>query len=105
MITVVNKYKEPNNIYCGRGSILGNPYYFDKSAISDSKYKVATREEAIDKFREYFYAELDRGNTNMLHMLEYIKQQEKEHGNVNLGCYCKPKACHCDVIKEYLDKE
>ena len=25
-ITVVNKYKEPNHIYCGRGSVLGNPY-------------------------------------------------------------------------------
>ena len=26
-----------------------------------------------------------------------------ENGDLYLGCYCKPKECHCDVIKSCIE--
>ena len=56
MIKIVNKYKEPNHIYCGRGSTLGNPYTFSaKGTNHKALYKVDSRDEACDKYEEYFH--------------------------------------------------
>jgi len=34
---------------------------------------------------------------------ELLKELEKLRGKI-LGCWCKPKACHGDVIIELLDE-
>jgi len=112
MITVVNKYKHTateNDVYIGRGSPLGSPY-----SHLDSKYnnviKVDTREEAMELFRSYFdhVKRLDTSsdlaalkfNRALWELLNKAKTQD-----INLVCFCKPKACHGDVIKEWLDKQ
>lgn len=51
MTKVVNKYKESYDIYIGRGSKWGNPYSHQSN--TKAQYVVATREEAITKYREY----------------------------------------------------
>ncbi len=96
MITVVNKYKEPNHIYCGRGSALGNPF-----AMKDE----TQRNEVCDKYEEYFKQKvLIEKDKNMLAQLETIKEKAKL-GDVNLGCFCAPKRCHCETIKAYIDMQ
>ena len=103
MIKVVNKYKHTpvdNDFYIGRGSGLGNPY-----SHLDSDYKtikVDTREEAVENFRDLFYTSLVNDKF-IKSKLERIKQLEEKYGDVNLVCFCKPKACHGDVIAEYLN--
>ena len=93
MIFVVNKYKEPNHIYCGRGSALGNPYV----AHSESD-----RDDVCDKYETYFYEQLKNKNKVFIEQLILIYEQSKI-SDVNLGCFCNPKRCHCDTIKRFLD--
>jgi len=83
MCKVVNKYKEPYDVYIGRGSPLGNPFAIDES-------KGDTREVVIEKFRLYLLQSLKDGTITK----EYLTSLD---GKV-LGCFCKPKACHGDVI-------
>lgn len=103
-IEVVNKKNHTPteyDFYIGRPSILGNPYTHLKSSKA-SKHLVDTRDEAISLYESYFYSRLkDKKFTDEL---DKIIELYKEYGRVNLVCWCKPKSCHGDYIKEYLDK-
>lgn len=83
MCNVVNKYKEPYDIYIGRGSVLGNPFPINESTGD-------TREVVIEKFRLYLWESVRNGTITK----EYLASLD---GKV-LGCFCRPKACHGDVI-------
>ena len=83
---VVNVRKdEKADVYIGRGSYWGNPYAMEEG---DS------REEVIRKFKYDF---------------DNDKFPNKEKSKVfdltgkRLGCYCKPAACHGDVLADYLN--
>ena len=94
MIHIVNKYKEPNHIYCGRGSPLGNPF-----PITD----VNDRDRVCDMYADYFKQKvyIER-NPTMIDELYYIFN-EAQKGDINLGCFCSPKRCHCETIKEFVE--
>jgi hypothetical protein len=87
MTRVVNKYKEKYDVYCGRGSLLGNPFVIGKDG---------TREEVIEKFRVYFY---DRIKNDECFRLAVLQLKGR-----TLGCFCKPQKCHCDIYVEYLER-
>lgn len=89
---VVNKYKETYSVYIGRGSKWGNP--FSHLPNTKAKYVVNSREEAIKKFEEYI---LNGEGKHLLNDLYELK------GEV-LGCFCKPKSCHGDVLVKLLNK-
>ena len=103
MINVVNKYKHTpteDDIYIGRGSVFGNPY----SHMDGTKglYRVATREEAIEKYREWFENER-RNNVVLYNALNQMRCAHADGRDINLVCSCAPKPCHGDVIKEYFE--
>lgn len=84
---VVNRDKgDEFDIYIGRRTPWGNPYAIGQDG---------TREEVIDKFREYFGRHVlsDPGKQQMLTSLR----------GKRLGCHCKPMPCHGDIIAEYLN--
>lgn len=64
-----------------RGTMWGNPY---REGID------GTRDEVIDKYEKYI-----RSNPVLLAELPKLE------GEV-LGCYCKPKRCHGDVLIKLL---
>lgn len=76
----------PNYEYIGRGSYWGNPY----SMYEDGD----EREDVIRKFKYDF---------------EFEKFPNKEKSEVyklagkRLGCFCKPQACHGDVLADFLN--
>jgi len=82
MTTVVNikKYKG-DYVYIGRGSIWGNPFKIGKNG---------TREEVIIEYEQYI-----KGRPELLADLPRLEGQV-------LGCYCKPKACHGDILVKLL---
>lgn len=82
---VVNRYKSTFDVYIGRGSKWGNPFPINE-AIGD------TREKVIEAYREYLYMCMDEG---FLKIDDFLELSGK-----TLGCYCKPKACHGDIIIE-----
>lgn len=76
---VVNIRKgEKYTVYCGRPSILGNPFIVGKDG---------TRDEVIAKFREHAL-----NNSAVKYAIAKLKETDI------LGCYCKPLPCHCDEI-------
>ena len=87
---VVNKYAESYDVYIGRGSKWGNPYSFKKG--TKAKYVVESRETAIEAYRNY-----------ILNKPELLKDLHELKGKT-LGCFCKPKACHGDVLVELVEK-
>ncbi len=104
MITVVNKYKHApteNDIYIGRGSILGNPY----TSIQDRKTKAdficENREESVSKFKDYLLDKIAKKDKGVCDELNRIYQMTE----VNLICFCKPESCHGDIIKEIIESK
>lgn len=81
MCYVVNKYKEPYDIYIGRGSKWGNPFVIGEHG---------SRDEVIELYRHYLWKQIKIGKITM----EDLKALQGK----KLGCFCKPKSCHGDVI-------
>lgn len=79
---VVHCKKEKFDVYIGRPGIWGNPFSLDKY----------TRTEAIEKYREWIKTQPD-----LLKKLPELKGK-------TLGCWCKPKECHGDVLIELANK-
>ena len=90
---VVNIRTEPADVYIGRGSPWGNPYTHVWSPGHDLHVRiVGSREEAIEKYEEYL-----RANPYLMAQLPYLRGR-------TLGCYCKPQACHGDVLIKLLEE-
>ena len=79
---VVNLRKEQYDVYCGRGSIYGNPFVIGRDG---------NRTEIIEKYRAWVVKQ-----PHILSTLPHLKGKR-------LGCYCKPKACHCDILVELIN--
>ena len=89
---VVHCKKEPYDVYIGRPSKWGNPFtHLDKSTRAE--FKVATRDEAVAAYEEYI-----RNKPELLADLHELK------GKV-LGCWCKPKSCHGDILVKLIKEE
>lgn len=87
---VVHCKKEPYDVYIGRPSPFGNVYSHKEGTLA--KFKVDTREEAVEKYREWFLKQEDAQEA-----LDYLRGK-------TLGCWCKPKACHGDILLELANK-
>lgn len=94
-ITVVNKYKEPNHIYCGRGSPVGNPFYMDTEK---------ERDHVCNLYEDWFKKEMALKPTKLTEFVDNLVLLASM-GNINLGCFCAPKRCHCDTIKQYIEEQ
>jgi hypothetical protein len=104
MVNVVNKHNHVSSnddVYIGRGSILGNPY----SHLENTKaeFKVINRKTAIDSYNVYIKQKINNKDKNILNELNkiYVKAMQ---GNVNLVCYCKPLPCHGNIIKKIIEE-
>ncbi len=93
MTTVVNKNKEQFDIYIGRGSKWGNPFTHIKDKHTKAVFVVNTRSEAIDKYKEWINSQPE-----LLNALEELRDKR-------LGCFCKPKTCHGDILVELLEQK
>lgn len=81
---VVHCKRQPFDIYIGRPSPLGNP--FSPKDGTKAKYKVSSREEAVEKYEEYLLSNIK--------LLSYLRDLK---GKI-LGCFCSPLKCHGDVL-------
>lgn len=91
MTKVVHCKKEEYNVYIGRPSIWGNPFTHIKDRITKAEFLVSSREEAIEKYKEWILQQ-----PHLLSQLHLLK------GKI-LGCWCKPKSCHGDILVELID--
>jgi len=81
---VVHCKKESYDVYIGRPSKWGNPFIVGKDG---------TRKEVMKKYKLYIIS-----NKKLFNELSELQ------GKV-LGCWCKPKSCHGDVLVELINKK
>jgi len=86
MATVVNRHHEPFDVYIGRGTPWGNPFGVNEYG----------RERCIELYRAYIERQLEE-DPNLVQ--ELLKLKDKR-----LGCSCKPRACHGDVLLDLIQK-
>lgn len=89
MKLVVNRTRSAFDVYIGRPSKWGNP--FSHKPDTQAKFRVATRQEAIAKYREW-----------ILTQPQLIASLHELFDKV-LGCWCKPDDCHGDVLLELVE--
>ena len=84
-----------DNIYIGRGGIvfIDGERYPKKGSIWANPYK---GEGAIEKFEEYMREKLKSG--------KITREQLLELKGKNLGCWCKPNACHGDILIKLINE-
>ncbi|MGL5307935.1 MAG: DUF4326 domain-containing protein [Aeromonas veronii] len=75
---VVNRYHEGYDVYIGRGTKWGNPH------------KDMPRDQAISLYRKTLREYIRTGKITRADILELDGKR--------LGCSCKPKPCHGDII-------
>ena len=90
------KKGEPFDVYIGRPSIFGNPFSHRRS--DHALVMVKSRKEAIDMYRKWINGEVDVKGA-----IPPTIDQIKSLKGKTLGCWCKPRACHGDVLAEICD--
>lgn len=101
MIRVVNvkTYKQnAEEIFfkIDRTSPLGNPFHMEDET---------QRARVCEYYKVWFNDKVKKqDDTNFLNYLEFIYNKAKNN-NIALGCWCSPKQCHGEVIKEYLEEK
>ena len=88
------------HLYCGRlGSCkrtdlidakLGNPFVMHNESM---------RDEVCDAYDKWLHSP-QAGNH--LRIIERILQRVNEGKVVALYCFCAPKRCHCETIRDYV---
>ena len=86
-----------------RTSVLGNP--FRMASESD-------RDQVCKEYEAYFFNMLCREKKSGLsdtkarafvQELRRLYKLAKTHGKLELFCWCAPKRCHAETIKQFLD--
>lgn len=81
---VVHCGRDAYDVYIGRPSIWGNPF----------KVEDFGRKECINRYREWIMYSEEAGD---------LRDQLSSLRGKTLGCWCKPKACHGDVLVELVE--
>ena len=90
---VVNKRKSDYDIYIGRGSIWGNPFWPDNRPYTgDHKVTLVPDAEVLPRYEQWV-----RDRPSLMEKLRTLKGKR-------LGCYCKPKPCHGDVLVKLIEE-
>lgn len=96
MITVQNKRQGGKGIYIGRGnkhnagSVLGNPFKMKHEG---------DRDRVVEAYRVWLENHMNKED-EVKQEIHRIAAKVKAGRSVNLVCWCAPKRCHGDVIKE-----
>jgi len=80
-------------VYCGRPSKWGNPFSYHKG--TPPAWRVANRQEAIERFASWFYA---------MEQAQLRHEALVELKDKVLGCWCKPRPCHVDILAEFVNR-
>lgn len=85
MTTTVGHWKRDADcdVYVGRPSPFGNPFKIGRDG---------TRQQVLAKYEEHLFKHP-----------KLVARARKELKGKKLGCFCKPKACHAEILAKYID--
>jgi hypothetical protein len=86
--------------YIGRGSVWGNPASHIPLEKTKATVQVATREEAVEYYREYAREQWEENEFFRLCMTS-LAQAHLRGELIVLACYCAPERCHGVIIAEF----
>lgn len=92
---------DSQNVYVGRAGVVfvEKERYPKQASVFCNPFKVGkdgTRDEVIAKFRVYMKAKVEADPV--------VKGQLLGLKGKRLGCWCKPEACHGDVLLELIEE-
>jgi len=99
MTKIVNLYKEKYDVYIGRpgkgrSGYYGNPINkSEQCCVCNNIHNESG--STLECYKTYFHFRLENDE-------EFKKNILSLKGKV-LGCFCKPKPCHGDIIVEFLE--
>lgn len=89
---VVNLYKEDYDVYIGRAGKGKSGYFGNPTRLKPGE----ERGSALENYKKYFYKRIENDPK--------FKEEVLKLKGKTLGCFCKPKPCHGDIIVEFLNK-
>ncbi len=92
--TEYRTHMNSRGIQPGEKGWLGNPHPIGWCDICQTYH---SREECIQAFKKDFYRKINNDSVFQKAVLQLRGKR--------LGCYCKPKACHGDVIKAWIESQ
>jgi len=92
-MTVVNIRREKCDVYIGRAGRGEDGYFGNPFRLKAEESRGAT----IERYREWFERRIEEDAEFRRRVLELKGKR--------LGCFCKPHACHGDVIVEWLERQ
>ena len=97
-ITIKNlRFEKPYQewqVKIDRSSILGNPYYMK----SENE-----RNTVCEQYETYFYNKIKNNDIRFIAELKRLKKLLEKYNKLELYCWCYPKRCHGETIKQYLE--
>ena len=97
-VTIKNlRFSKPEHewqIRVDRSSVLGNPFHM----VDESQ-----RDKVCDKYETYFKRMVEDTSTAFYKEIERLYAIFKKYGKLELFCWCAPKRCHAQTIKQYLE--
>ena len=98
---------QPYDFRCDRQSPVGNPYFMhnegERNLVCERYFKLFNQIMHDDSLADNAKA---RGMTSTVKefrdYIHRIEQHYATHGTVTLACWCSPKQCHCETIREWL---
>jgi len=99
MNRVVHFKKSDHDFYVGRPSNWGNPFTHKRGTQAD--VVLDSREDAVDAFRKWLAGEeyQDVEPKRRQWILDNVHLLEKKI----LGCWCYPKQCHAEILRDLAD--
>ena len=91
----VGRCNDPGAVYIGRGSPLGNPFVM-KNASDDE------RDRVCEDYARWFAEKVAGQDRSVMQALSELEVLSRRPEGVVLGCFCAPKRCHGDTIRDYL---
>jgi hypothetical protein len=91
---------DENNAYIGRGGVvfIDKQRYPKQGGLFCNPFKVGkdgTREEVIEKFKQYITTRLEKE--------PLLKEELLKLKGRRLGCWCHPEPCHGDVLLQLIN--
>ena len=75
----------------------------DRSSFFGNKFIItieSERDTVCEQYEKWFYEQLS--NPAMQAELIILKSIYRQHGKLNLFCWCAPQRCHAETIRNYL---
>lgn len=94
MIKIGNLKSGDEGEYCGRPSVLGNPFSIHGSI---------TRDYVCDLYEKWLSKKIEEKDSDIIDELTRLYKLYEKEKELTLLCFCAPLRCHCETIKKVLE--